>query len=180
MNAQYDHRGARIRVQPTPNPAEGQQMSAGRLVRLQMAEVLTNVGATQTPPWTIQSPVDWPTPTTAPATILPLVGVDEGGNDKAPWTRGPKAFNTDVHIKLTVRTRMFNDRVSAQDAIDGMEFQIEQAVFNDYALTRAIQQWKSWSAQKSIDADGNGHMGAMTILIQLEVPEVFDPPGACG
>lgn len=175
MNAQYDHRGARIRLQPTPNQAEGQEMSAGRLLRLQIAQILTTLGEVQTPAWTIQSPVDWPVPTTAPADKLPFVGVNEGGNDKMAASRGPQFFTTTVHVELVVRTKMFNDRTSAQDAIDAMEYLIEKTLFTDYALIRAIQQFSSWNAQKSVDAEGNGHMGALTVKMQLELPEEFNP-----
>jgi hypothetical protein len=146
-------------------------MSARTLLRMQIAAIVQQINALGSFGWNVQSPADWNTQ----EGNLPAVIINSPSDHRQAWSRGESCFTTTVDIRIEARAHLKDTAAAAQTAIDAMMYAIENAVFTDYALVRAIQQFVSTSTQTRVNAEGNGHLGSATFDLSIELPEVFDP-----
>lgn len=122
-------------------------------------------------PATIKSPADW---STVPAK-LPAILVRAAGDRKESIGRnGPPQFTTTafVELKLLVRATTAED-VQAQLAALGDA--VEQAIFGNFALGQAIQQFASAEAVTEVTAEEKQHLGGTGIRLAIETYEEFEP-----
>jgi hypothetical protein len=78
-------------------------------------------------------------------------------------------------VTLEIESRAAGaNAAAAQDAIELLDFAIEQALFTNYALVSLVQQMNI-DSETEITADGRVHFGATKMTIRCEICEVFDP-----
>lgn len=118
---------------------------------------------------TIDCPGDWVTqPEKMPAVLLRAAR----GN-KEPMLRGPQEYTSTVTLEIESRAAGAN-AAAAQDAIESLDYAIEQALFTNYELVGLVQQMNI-DSETEITAEGRVHYGATKMTIRCEFCEVFDP-----
>lgn len=146
-----------------------QTILARRQVRLAALAALqgANLGAT------IECPGDW----TTPPDILPAILLRTPRDRKESIARSQPDFTTTVTLELEARIEA-SSAVAAQDAIEALGYNIEQALFTSVGLIALLQQVASVDTETEISSDGRRHLGGIRMTIALELFEAFEPaPG---
>ncbi len=158
-------------LQPTPNPAADVPKTLGDLLRSQIALIYENYSTANSLGWLVYSPSDW---ATVPGPKV-VVKVNCQGDQKASWMRGEAAFNTTARIRVMIYTPLCNTVAAAWSALEALKYAIERITFTDKNLVQAIQQFSSVDSTVEVNAEGQSHIGACTMDLAIEAPEVFDP-----
>mgnify|MGYP007007267481 FL=1 len=119
---------------------------------------------------TVDSPGDWDTP----ATSLPNIKLRALGDVKASNGRAMATFTTMAPLQLVARVRA-GTAEAAQDAIEALGLQIEDAVLIAPDVIPALQQIEKVTTKQRISADGEHHYGEIEMQIDCETFEQFDP-----
>jgi len=156
----------------TPYIAD-QPMLARRQVRLAAVAALQAISGLN-----VQSPGDWATPPEK----LPAALVRVTADRKENVTKHVPEFTTTVTLEVQIRLQALTE-AAAQDALESLGYQAEQALFTNYALVAMCQQLGSTvDTDVEITAEGAQHIAAQTMRIECEVFEAFDatvtPPAA--
>lgn len=141
-------------------------MLARRQIRLAALAAL----APLTPGVTVSSPGDWDTP---PAK-LPAVQLRVADERKVAWTKTAPEFTTTVTLEILARVDGTSAEV-AQDALEALGDAIEIALFGNVAFVNTCQQFSNVSIQSAVTADGDRHVGGISMRIDCETVEEFDP-----
>jgi hypothetical protein len=116
----------------------------------------------------IQSPGNWSTP----EDDLPMIMLRTPGDRKQAIAKQQPNFDTTVTLELEAKVKG-SSADDAQDAIDELGAQIEQALFTDYTLNRLISLWASVETRTGVSSEGRDHIGALKILANVELFEEF-------
>lgn len=149
----------------TTFPFPPQPVTARRQLRLAAVFALKNaeLGAT------VDSPGDWP----YPQQNLPAVCVRTGSDSKSALTKKGVAFTT--ALELEVRAAVSGTTAeAAQDAIEQLWYQIEQAILLDFYVLQLVQTVSSIESTIEIKADGQVHLAGIIGRFRLETFETFD------
>jgi hypothetical protein len=119
---------------------------------------------------TVDTPGDW----NVPPEKLPAVLLRGGRGRKESVTRGMAEFTSSATIEIEGRVEAA-DAAAAQDAIEALEYAIENAVFTDYNVMGMVQQIASVESEVQISSDGRRHLGGFKLEIVFEMFEAFDP-----
>ena len=142
-----------------------QPMLARRQARLAALDALQSI-----PGLTVQSPGDWAIPPSAlPAALLRVVS-----ERKDSVVKQMPEFTTTVTLEIQLRTQA-TTAAAAQDAIEALGYAVEQALFTNYALVGMCQQIGSVDTDIEITAEGGQHIAGVTMKVDCEVFEAFDP-----
>jgi hypothetical protein len=143
-----------------------QTMLARRQIRIAALAALQGA----IPETRIECPGDWTTPTD----ILPIILLRTPRDRKESITKTQPEFTTTVSLELEARIEA-NTAEAAQDAIELLGYNIEQALFTNVALISIIQQVASVDTETEITADSRRHLGGIKMTIGFEVFEAFEP-----
>lgn len=146
-----------------------QTILARRQVRLAALAALqgASLGAT------IECPGDW----TTPPEVLPAILLRTPRDRKDSIARTQPEFTTTITLEIEARIEASSAAV-AQDAIEALGYNIEQALFTNYGLIVIIQQIVSVDTETDISSAGRQHLGGLRMTIGIEVFEAFEPsPG---
>lgn len=149
------------------NTLDVQPMTARRLIRLAVVRVLQqklDAG------FNIFSPGAWPTPQEK----LPAVLVRTPREDKQSKGRNVPQFDSTITIEVMGQLEA-DTPDAAQDAIDALAYQVEQAIFEGYWLGRVVQQFTSVSTETEINTEGKKPLGGFKMSISCETYEAYDP-----
>lgn len=162
------------KLKPTPNAAEGVEMTASQLLRLRVSYLLGEWAAKYGFAWVIDDGNDWPTPEefVMPDGMTAALLVNANSDAKSSWGPQIPSFTTTVVVKVQGRLQG-NTHRQAQDLMDALRYQVEKAIFTDQPLIAAIIQFAHVQTQMDINAEGEYHMGAFSTDISMEVPEIF-------
>jgi hypothetical protein len=117
----------------------------------------------------IEAPGDWVSqPEKMPAVLLRATR----GN-KEPLMAGPAEYTSTVVLELESRASGITG-AAAQDAIDALDFAIEQALLTNQGFLGLTQRTYIDTATE-ITAEGRIHFGGTKWAIRCEFCEVFDP-----
>jgi hypothetical protein len=143
-----------------------QTMLARRQLRLAALAALqsANLGAT------IECPGDW----TTPCEILPAILFRSPREHKESIAKTLPEFTTSITFDLEARVEA-NTAEAAQDAIEALGYQIEQALLTNQALIVLIQQVASIDTEVDITAEGRRHIGGVKMSFVFEVCEFYEP-----
>lgn len=143
-----------------------QQILARRQVRLAALAALqgANLGGR------IECPGDW----TTPPDIFPAILLRAVRDRKDGIAKSQPDFTTTVMLELEARIEAVSAE-AAQDAIEALGYNIEQALFTNYGLNVIIQQFVSVDTETEISAEGKRHLGGLKMTIALELFEAFEP-----
>src|SRR5574337_900841 len=144
---------------PTPLP-----MSVRRELRLALVQALTAA----VPGVTIKSPGDWPT---APAN-LPALLVSTADERKQSVNKGLPEFTTTLSLVVDGRVQAATAE-AAQDAIEQLAYQVENAVLTCWQLGTRVQQFAGVHTRLEVTADGNQHLAGFRSTFDAEVFEAF-------
>lgn len=125
------------------------------------------------------APRDWPTWTGS----YPLILVQAPEEDKTSLGRNAPQFNVVSTFRITARvqglaTQRDGAAVQLEAQLNDLKQQIEQALINDYQITKLTQQFPSIRSQISVSDDGEFQLGELVIHISMEFyqgPEDFYP-----
>lgn len=127
----------------------------------------------------VYTPRDWPTF----SEDYPVLLVQTPFDQKHSMGRNAPQFQSVTTVRITGRVEAFdtetnNGALLAEEALETLRLQVEQAVINSYELTRQTQQYKEVRSTINVDASGEGHIGQLTYEIDVEYfqgPEDFFP-----
>lgn len=119
---------------------------------------------------TVDSPGDWSTPPEA----MPAVLLRNSRDRKDSVNKGMPEFTTTITLEIEARVEAV-DSSTAQDNIEALVYNIENALFTDYNVISMIQQIASVDSEIEITADGRRHLGGVKMSIVFEMFEAFDP-----
>lgn len=145
-------------------------MVVRRELRLEVIAAMQRRNTANTLGWTIKSPGSWATSSAS----LPALLIRSPKDHKEAIGRTMPAFTTTVTVELEARLEA-DTQEAAQDAIEAMCYQIEEALCKDYWLGRRIQQIVSIDTESVIDATSKLPLGGARITAVLECFESFDP-----
>lgn len=117
----------------------------------------------------LDAPGDW----VSQPQNLPGVLLRATRGNREPWTAGPASFTSTVVLELESRA-VGNSGPAAQDAIDALDFAIEQALFTNMGFVELTQRIYV-DTETEITAEGRNHFGATKWAIRCEFVETFDP-----
>ena len=141
-----------------------QPMLARRQLRLAV------MAALQTLCNSVESPGNWATPDD----VLPVLRVTVPSESKVSLGRSTPEFTTSASVviqgKVSGSTPEF-----AQDALDLLAYQVENAVLKDYSVNLMAQQFSSVETATEISSEGRQHLGGFRMTIVVEMVESFDP-----
>lgn len=144
--------------------APDQPMLARRQLRLAV------MGALRPLCETVLSPGNWPTPPDK----LPALLVNTPSESKQGLGPNVPQFNTSVTLVIQGQASAKTPEL-AQDAIDLLAYQVENAVFEDYSVVGMVQQFLSVQTDTDINSEGKDHLAGFRMTISCELYEVFDP-----
>lgn len=153
--------------------ALSQPMSARRQLRLAvMGELQAQIAGV-----TILSPGDWPTPPEK----LPALLVNVPTESKQSLNKGMAEFTTTASIVIQGQAAAAT-AAQAQDAIEALAYQVENAILASYWITSLVQQFASVHTEVEITADGSRQLAGFRMTLGAEMFESFDatatPPTA--
>lgn len=119
---------------------------------------------------TVDTPGDWDTT----ATSLPNIKLRALGDIKDSASRSMPTFTTVAPLQLLARVRA-QTAAEAQDAIEALGLQIEDAVLIAPEVIPALQQIAKVTTKQRVTADGEEHYGELEMQIDCETFEQFDP-----
>lgn len=142
-----------------------QPMLARRQLRLAAVAALEAITGL-----TVQSPGDWATPSEK----MPVALVRVTSDRKESVVKQAPEFTTTVTLEVQLRAQGLTE-TAAQDALEAWGYQVEQALFTNYALVAMCQQIATADTDVEITAEGAQHIGAQTMRVECEMFESFDP-----
>lgn len=143
-----------------------QPMMARRLLRLAVVGVLKDrLDASVF----LASPGNWPTP----GEKLPAVLVKVPSEQKQSINKGLPEFTTTLTLQVEGRLQADTPE-AAQDAIEDLGYQVEEAILKGFWIRQIIQQFASVTTDIEINSDGKGHLAGFRMVISCETFEVFD------
>lgn len=119
---------------------------------------------------TIDSPGDW----NVPPEKLPAVLLRGARGRKESINKGMAEFNSTVTLEIEGRVEAASAS-AAQDAIEALEYAVENAILTDYNVIGMVQQVASVDSEVEISSDGKRHLGGFKMSIACELFEAFDP-----
>lgn len=143
-----------------------QPMAARRQLRLAVVgELKAQVAGV-----TIVSPGDWPTPPEK----LPALLVNVPTESKQSINKGEPEFTTTASIVIQGQVAAATAAL-AQDAIEALIYQVENAVLTGYWINAMVQQFASVQTDVEITADGSRQLAGFKMTLAGEMFESFDP-----
>ena len=143
---------------------------------------------------TVESPGIWPTS----ADMLPVLLVNVPSEMKTSVGRNVPEFTTSASVVIQGQVSSITPG-GAQDAIEDLAYQVENAVLEDYAVNLMIQQFVSVQTETEITSDGKQHLAGYPMIapaagsvwpivatptvpaagvnLHLDAANVFDPTG---
>lgn len=118
----------------------------------------------------VLSPGDWDTP----SVNLPEIKLRCGDDRKASVTKTIPEFTTTVTLEISARLEA-DTAALAQDAIEALGEQVEEAIFGNVALVKLCQQFSTVITKTEVTSDGRKHFGGLQMFLDCEVFEAFDP-----
>lgn len=148
-----------------------QAVTARRQLRLAVVAALTNarLAAGTTPVAKVDSPGDWPYPQAS----LPAVCVRSPTDGKQGLSKGNTDFTTIVEIDVRAAVSATTAE-AAQDALEALWYQIEQAILCDFYVIQLVQKVVSVETAVEIKADGQAHLAGAIARFRFETFETFD------
>ena len=149
---------------------KSQPITARRMLRLAALSCLKNADLTVNGVVVdIESPGDW----SAPAENLPVIYIQTASETKTAVMSGMSEFNTtcSLLIKATVQNTTAE---SAQDDIEGLWYQIENAILGDYSIVGMSQKIPTVSSILEVKATGSEHLAGIAGSFEVECFEIFD------
>lgn len=147
-----------------------QAVTARRQLRLAVVNALKNaalkVGGKAV---SIDSPGDWP----YPQERLPAACVRAPNDSKASTTKGNTDFRTTVEVDVRAAVGATTAE-AAQDAIEALWYQIEQAVLLDFYVVQLVQNVPSIESDFEVKRDGQMHLAGARGRFRFETFETFD------
>jgi len=119
---------------------------------------------------TVKSPGSWSTPPNE----FPYIALRCGSEHKTSKTRSMPVFDTMVTLEIFARVQAATDD-EAQDALEALGLQIENAVIAAPVLIGGIQQVASINTQSAIKSEAERPVGEILMSVDLEVFEDYDP-----
>lgn len=119
---------------------------------------------------TVVSPGDW----NVPGSLLPVIKVRSGQETKTSLARAQPDFTTDSAVELQLAVQAASAE-AAQDAMETLLGQVEDAIFCNAALVSAVQQFTRVTSIPTFTAEGDQHIAGLAMTIDMEVVETFDP-----
>ncbi|NNM64058.1 MAG: hypothetical protein HKL99_05520 [Burkholderiales bacterium] len=140
-------------------------MLARRQVRLAAVAALQAI-----PGLFVQSPGDWNTPpSNLPAALLRV-----SAERKDSVVQQMPEFTTSVTLDIDLRVQAATAE-AAQDALEALGYQVEQALFTNYSLVGMLQQISGVDVDVEISSEGREHLGGARLRVNCELFEAFDP-----
>ncbi|QCR38948.1 ATP-binding protein [Nissabacter sp. SGAir0207] len=128
----------------------------------------------------VYTPRDWPTH----SADYPALMVQTPFDHKHSMGRNAPQFVSVTTVRITGRVEAFDTAdaecgaLLAEEALERLRLQVEQAVINSYELTRQTQQYKEVRSTIDVDSGGESHIGQLLYEIDMEYyqgPEDFYP-----
>jgi len=144
---------------------------ARRQLRLAVVSCLENAElAVNGTAVTVQSPGDW----AQPAQNLPAVFIQTAMETKTAIMAGIPEFNTviTVLVKATVQNTTAE---SAQDDVESLWFQIENAILTNSSFVGISQKISNVSSNLEIKSTGSEHLAGIAGSFDVEVFEAYEP-----
>lgn len=125
------------------------------------------------------TPRDWPTNSEDYPALLVQTPIDH----KRSMGRNAPQFTSVTTVRITGRVEEFdtetdNGALLAEEALEALRLQVEQAVINSFELTKQTQQYVEVRSTIDVDSNGEGHIGQLLYEIDIEYfqgPEDFFP-----
>ena len=118
---------------------------------------------------TVSSPGIWP----IPVELLPALLINVPNESKISLGRNVVEFNTSASILIQGQVTASTPE-AAQDAIELLAYQVENAVFENYSVNLMIQQFTSVQTETDITSDGKQPLAGFRMTIVAEMFESFD------
>ena len=141
-----------------------QPMLARRQLRLAVVASLGTICNT------VSSPGNWPTP----VELLPALLISVPTESKSSLGRNVPEFNTSASIVIQGQVTATTPE-AAQDEIELLAYQVENAVLMDYSVNQMIQQFVTVQTETEITSEGKQHLAGFRMTIVAEMHEAFDP-----
>ncbi|MFZ6724706.1 hypothetical protein ACO0K2_04355 [Undibacterium sp. MH2W] len=116
----------------------------------------------------IQSPGDWVSQTNT----LPGILLRSSRTSKEPNGRGTQCYTSIITLELESRV-MSNSGSDAQDAIEQLDYLIEQAILTSSAFMQLVQQ-VNVDTETEITAEARNHFAGTKWMLRCEIVEEFD------
>jgi hypothetical protein len=145
-------------------PFARQPMLARRQLRLAVVAALQAI-----PGLNVQSPGDWNTP---PAQLPAALVRTSNDRKDAQGTQQPE-FTTAVSVDILLRVQAIT-QAAAQDALEALGYQVEKALFTNYAIVGMLSRISSVDTDTEITAEGSAQFGRASIRMVGECFESFD------
>ncbi|NIG74036.1 ATP-binding protein [Klebsiella sp. Ap-873] len=116
--------------------------------------------------------------------MYPILLVQTPFDQKHSQGRNAPSFTTITTVRISGRVQEHdgedddNGAMFAELALEALREQVEKAVINSYALTRAVQQFREIRSTIDVNAQGEAHLGQLLYEIDIEYyqgPEDFYP-----
>lgn len=147
---------------------------ARRMLRLAVMDTLIRCRLVDDSDKSLQSPGDRPTPTGK----IPVILVKTPDERKDSVTlNGPPTFNTICYVQVEAKL-LETTAERAQDRIEFLGFLIENAVLRDVKMQEVVQKFDSVETKTEVNAEGEAHLGAITVTFGFQVFELFTPDEA--
>lgn len=142
-----------------------QPMLARRQLRLSIVADLKN----KVEGVTVYSPGNWPTA----QENLPALLVKASNVRKQSAGRNVPQFTTVITVQVEGRLAAATPE-DAQDAIERLEFQVEQTILTGHWTKQIVQQFPSVTSDSEVNSEGKTHLAGFRMVIECETFEVFD------
>ncbi|MEX3690819.1 hypothetical protein AB3X91_11760 [Paraburkholderia sp. BR14263] len=156
-------------IQPQPMCGR-RQLRLAAIGALQKASLQVSGTAVE-----IVSPGDWD----ASPEDLPAIFVRTGHETKAAILRGPSEDTTTCNLEVKVILEA-GTAEAAQDAIEALWYDVENALLTNYSLLGMLQQISGIESALQISAEGARHLAGLAAVLRCEFFESFDPQGTSG
>lgn len=147
-----------------------QAVTARQQIRVAVLEALQGAELTVgTANVTVDSPGVWP----YPQGKLPAACVRSATESKTSFGRGSSNFTTTVEVDVRAAV-CATTAEAAQDAIELLWYEIEQAIFQDFYILEITQNVASAESAMDIDAKGQLFIAGMIGRFRFETVDSFD------
>lgn len=140
-------------------------MTARRQLRLAIVAELQAIEGV-----TVASPGDWP----SPQEKLPALLVNAPTEQKTALNKRLPEFNTVISISVQGQVTAATAE-AAQDAIEDLAYQVENAVLLGYWVNAMIEQFVSVQTLTECKADGGRQLATFVMTFAAQTFESFDP-----
>jgi hypothetical protein len=140
--------------------------------QLQNLAIETLIGANTLAGNRVFEPRDWPTR----PELFPMLMVQTPRDRKVSLGRGIRQFNTTITLAVIGRIQAVNQE-AANEGIDLLSDQIEEALLTTTAFSSNIQQFTAIDTQSVVTADGKQIVGEIGMIFECEIYQVWGPTG---